>query len=192
MKGTDMTRFIPLLLAATLATSAYAADTYKIDPAHSMPMFELNHLGFSLQRGRFDKIEGTVTLDRAARKGSVDVTIDTASVDTGWPARDKHVRSEGFFDVEKYPTMTYKSDRFVFRKGMPVAAEGTLTLRGVSKPVRLRITRFHCGINPMVKKPECGAEVSANIKRSDFGMTEFLPAVGNEIHIMIPVEARKE
>jgi polyisoprenoid-binding protein YceI len=190
-----MHRFAPLLLAgalaAALATGAQA-DTYKIDPSHTLPMFEVNHLGFSLQRGRFDKASGKITLDMAAQKGSVDVSIDTDSVDTGWPKRDKHLKSPDFFDVEHYPTMTYTSGKLEFRQGVPVAAEGTLTLRGVSKPVRLEITRFRCGLNPMVKKQECGAEVSAEIKRSDFGMTAYLPAVGDEIHIMIPVEALED
>jgi polyisoprenoid-binding protein YceI len=178
--------------AFAISAAALAADTYSIDSRHTYPVFEVNHLGFSTQRGRFNKTTGSITLDTAGRKGSVEVVIDTASIDMGLEDWDKHMKNEDFFNVEKYPTMTFKSDRFIFNKGKPVEVHGTLTLLGVERPVKLTVNHFHCGVHPINKKEVCGADLTTRIKRSDFGMTKFLPAVGDEIRILIPVEAFKE
>ena len=178
--------------AIALSAAALAADNYSIDSRHTFPVFEVNHLGFSTQRGRFNKTTGKVTLDVAAQKGSVEVVIDTASIDMGLEDWDKHMKNEDFFNVEKYPTMTFKSDRFIFKKGKPAEVHGTLTLLGVERPVQLKVEHFHCGVHPINKKEVCGADLTTRIKRSDFGMTKFLPAVGDDIVIRIPVEAFKE
>jgi polyisoprenoid-binding protein YceI len=178
--------------AIALSAAALAADNYTIDSRHTFPVFEVNHLGFSTQRGRFNKTTGKVTLDVAAQKGSVEVVIDTASIDMGLEDWDKHMKNEDFFNVEKYPTMTFKSDRFIFKKGKPAEVHGTLTLLGVERPVQLKVEHFHCGVHPINKKEVCGADLTTRIKRSDFGMTKFLPAVGDDIVIRIPVEAFKE
>jgi polyisoprenoid-binding protein YceI len=178
--------------AIALSAAALAADNYTIDSRHTFPVFEVNHLGFSTQRGRFNKTTGKVTLDVAAQKGSVEVVIDTASIDMGLEDWDKHMKNEDFFNVEKYPAMTFKSDRFIFKKGKPAEVHGTLTLLGVERPVQLKVEHFHCGVHPINKKEVCGADLTTRIKRSDFGMTKFLPAVGDDIVIRIPVEAFKE
>jgi polyisoprenoid-binding protein YceI len=178
--------------AIALSAAALAADNYTIDSRHTFPVFEVNHLGFSTQRGRFNKTTGKVTLDVAAQKGSVEVVIDTASIDMGLEDWDKHMKNEDFFNVEKYPTMTFKSDRFIFKKGKLAEVHGTLTLLGVERPVQLKVEHFHCGVHPINKKEVCGADLTTRIKRSDFGMTKFLPAVGDDIVIRIPVEAFKE
>lgn len=183
---------LPLLLAATLATPALAADSYTIDSRHTYPVFEVNHLGFSTQRGRFNNTTGRITLDPAARTGSVEVTIATDSLDMGLEEWDKHMKNPDFFDVEKHPTMTFKADRFTFKKGKPVAAEGELTLLGVGKPVKLAIANFRCGMHPMLKKEVCGADLSTTLKRSQWGMSKFVPLVGDEVRIVIPVEAIKD
>ncbi len=183
---------LAIVTAATLGTTVQAADTYTIDSRHTFPVFEVNHLGFSTQRGRFNKTTGTVTLDPAASKGSVEVVIDTASIDMGLEDWDKHMKNEDFFNVEKYPTMTFKSDKFVFKQGKPVKVHGTLTLLGVERPVVLTVNHFHCGVHPINKKQVCGADLTTRIKRSEFGMTKFLPAIGDEIRIVIPVEAFKD
>ncbi len=180
------------LIGLALTTPAFAADSYSIDPRHTFPVFEVNHLGFSTQRGRFNQVSGKITLDTAKQKGSVDVSIATDSIDMGLDDWDKHMKSEDFFHVAKYPTMTFKSDKFVFNNGKPVAAEGSLTLLGVTRPVRLTIAGFTCGIHPIMRKELCAADVSTSIKRSEFGMTKYLPAVGDEIRILIPVEAFKD
>jgi polyisoprenoid-binding protein YceI len=180
-----------LALAAALATPAFAADSYTFDPNHTFPVFEVNHLGFSTQRGRFNKTAGQVTLDLAAKTGSVILTIDTRSLDMGFAAWNTHVSEDGFFNVEKYPTMTFKSDKLVFEGNKVVAAEGQFTLLGVTKPLTVTVNGFQCATNPMNKKPLCAGDVTATIKRSDFGMTKFLPAVGDDIKIYVPVEAYK-
>jgi len=178
--------------AFALSAAALAADSYSIDSRHTYPVFEVNHLGFSTQRGRFNKTTGKITLDSAAKKGSVEVVIDTASIDMGLEEWDKHMKNEDFFHVEKHPTMTFKSDKFMFKEGKPSEVHGTLTLLGVEKPVKLNVIHFHCGVHPINKKEVCGADLTTRIKRSEFGMTKFLPAVGDDIFIRIPVEAFKD
>lgn len=184
--------FASFVLATTVAAPALAADTYSIDPFHTFPVFEVNHLGFSTQRGRFNKTSGTVVLDTAAKKGSIDLTIEVASLDMGFAVWNEHMAAEGFFNTAKYPTITFKSNKLAFDGDKIVGAEGDFTLLGVTKPVKLSVSNFKCGENPFNKKPMCGADISTTIKRSEFGMTKGLPAVGDEIKIMSAVEAFKQ
>ncbi len=179
-----------LLVAGT--SQAVAADTYTIDATHTWPMFEVNHLGFSTQRGRFNKTSGKITLDRDAKKGAIEAVVDVNSLDMGFEKWDAHMKSEDFFNAEKFPTMLFKSDLLKFDGIRLTGAEGTLTLLGVTKPVKLSVTQFKCGEHPMNKKPMCGAEVVTTIKRSEFGMTKYVPAVGDEVKISFPVEAYKD
>lgn len=182
---------LPLLLVAGLS-SVSAAETYTIDATHTYPMFEVNHLGFSSQRGRFNKASGKITLDREAKTGRIEAVIDVGSLDMGLEKWDAHLKSEDFFNAEKFPTMEFKAERLKFDGAKLIGADGTLTLLGVTKPVRLDITQFKCGEHPMNKKPMCGAEVSTKIRRSEFGMTKYVPAVGDEVKIFFPVEAYKD
>jgi polyisoprenoid-binding protein YceI len=187
-----MKKLLVATAVAGLAVPALGAESYTFDAAHTRPAFYVSHLGFSTQHGRFGKAGGRVVLDRAAKKGSVDMTIDTASIDMGTDKWNQHMKSEEFFNVDKFPTMSFKSDRLVFEGDKVVAAEGSFTLLGVTRPLTVHVANFHCGQNPMLKKDECGGDVSAVIKRSDFGMTKFLPAVGDEVKIIVPVEALKD
>lgn len=186
-----MKPFLPLLLGALLAAPALA-DSYTLDSRHTFPVFEVDHLGFSTQRGRFNMTSGKLSLDLAARTGAVEVMIATDSIDMGLEDWDKHMKNADFFDVQKHPAMTFKADKFTFRKGKPVAAEGELTLLGVTQPVRLAIANFRCGMHPMAKKEVCGADLSTTLKRSRWGMSKFVPMVGDDIRIHIPVEAFKD
>lgn len=179
-------------LSALLAAPALAADSYTIDGKHTFPVFEVSHLGFSTQRGRFDKTTGKITLDLAAKSGSVDLSIDTTSLDMGLDVWKEHLSEEGFFNTAKFKTMAFTSDKLIFDGDTVVAAEGNFTLLGVMKPLRLSVANFRCGTNPMSKKAMCGADVTALIKRSDFGMTKYLPAIGDEVRISSPVEAYKD
>lgn len=181
-----------LAISAVLAAPAFAADSYTIDPNHTFPVFEVGHFGFSTQRGRFNRSSGKITLDLAAKKGGVDLTIDTTSLDMGFDTWDKHLSADGFFNTEKFPTMHFKSDKLVFEGGKVVAAEGSFTLLGVTKPLKLTVNNFRCAPNPFTKKEMCGADVTASFKRSDFGMVKYLPAVGDEVKISSPVEALKD
>lgn len=183
--------FATLALASSFAVTAVAADNYTIDPNHTFPVFEVNHLGYSTQHGRFNKTSGKITLDMAAKKGSVDLTIETTSLDMGFPMWDEHLSAEGFFNTAKFPTMTFKSNKLVFKDGKVVAAEGDFTMLGVTKPLTVTVNNFVCGENPMNKKAMCGANIGGTIKRSEFGMTKYVPAISDDIKIHVPVEAYK-
>jgi len=186
-------RFIPLVLAAALPFSAIAADTFVLDPSHTFPTFEVSHLGFSTHRGRFNSTSGKAVLDVPAKSGSIEVVIDVASIDTGGEKLETHLKAEDFFYAEKYPTMTFKSDKLKFDGDNLVGADGALTLRGVTQPASLAVQNFKCGAHPFNKKAMCGANVTTTIKRSDFGMKYGLPAaVGDEVKIAIQIEAYKQ
>ncbi len=180
------------ILAATVAAPALAAESYTVDPRHTFPSFEVNHLGFSTQRGRFNKTSGRIVLDRQAKSGSVDIVIEAASVDSGLDKLEEHMRGEDFFNVEKFPTLAFKSRAVKFSGDKPSAVEGDFTLLGVTRPVTLTITAFNCGVHPINKKDVCGADAMAVIKRSEFGMTKYVPGVSDEVKLFIQVEAFKD
>ena len=187
-----MKKLITLAIAATLSTAAFAApETYTIEGTHTFPRFEYSHFGYSLQQSRFDKTTGSITLDKAARTGSVDVTIDTTSVNTGYPLVNQHIQGEGFFGTAKYPTITYKSTKVNFDGDKPATIEGNLTVKGITKPVTLTVTSFHCMPHPMLKKDACGANATATIKRSEFNAGKYAPYVGDDVKQTIAVEAYK-
>ncbi|MBL8474318.1 MAG: polyisoprenoid-binding protein [Rhodocyclaceae bacterium] len=178
-------------LLALAAVQAHAADSFVIDAAHTYPVFAVNHHGFTTQHGRFDKTSGQLVLDFGAHTGSGTIHIDTASINMGLEAWNKAMR-EKFFDVTQYPTATYAFDKLEFEADKPVAADGRLTLLGVTRPLRLSVQRFHCGSSPTTKKFTCGADLAGSLRRSDFGMLRSLPGVGDEIQLVIAVEAYKE
>ncbi|HXU92602.1 MAG TPA: YceI family protein [Gallionella sp.] len=187
-----MKQAVAIVLAAMLAAPAYAADSYTIDPNHTWPVFEVNHLGYSTQRGRFNKSSGKIALDIPAKKGSVELTIETASLDMGFQKWDEHMKGEEFFNVKYFPTIRFTSNKLVFDGDKVVGAEGQFTLLGVTRPLTLTVSNFRCAPHPMLKKQACGADVSATLKRSEFGMTKFIPAVSDEVKIYSPVEAIKD
>jgi polyisoprenoid-binding protein YceI len=184
------------LAAAVLAlgaASAFAADVYNVDPSHTYPSFEADHMGgMSILRGKFDKSSGTIELDRAAKTGKMDITIDTSSIDFGHAKLNEHVKSPDMFDVQKYPTAVYKGKAIKFDGDKPVKVEGELTLHGVTKPVTLTINKFKCMMHPMLKREFCGADASAEFKRSDFGI-DYGAAYGfsQDVKLAIQVEAIK-
>jgi polyisoprenoid-binding protein YceI len=184
--------FVALLAAAFALPAAAEQETYTVDPAHTYPSFEVNHLGFSTSRGMFTRTTGKIVLDRANKTGSIDITIDTRSLFTGDERRDKHLRADDFFHVEMFPEMTYRSNTIRFRGDNPVAVEGELTLLGVTRPVSLGIDSFNCGTHPINRKPVCGADATATIKRSEFGMDAYVPAVGDQVTLRIGIEAFRE
>ena len=180
-------------LAAVIAIPAAAQETYVFDNAHSQPGFQVTHMGVTAQFGGFGKSTGTVTLDRAAKKGTVDVSIDAASVRTFDPRLDNAIKGEKFFNVEKFPTLTFKSTEMTFDGDKVVGVKGDLTMIGVTKPVSLAVADFKCFEKPFNKKPMCAANASALIKRSDWGMTAGAPyAPADEVKLLIPIEAYKQ
>jgi polyisoprenoid-binding protein YceI len=184
--------FAAILVSIALPLSAFAADSYTVDPLHTFPRFRINHLGFSTMQGRFDKTTGKVALDRAAKTGSVELAIETASVSTGFVKRDDHLKSPDFFNAAEFPTITYKSTAIHFKGDTPSSVEGNLTISGVTKPVTFTIDAFNCGANPMNKKEECGADASADIKRSDFGVKYGVPNIGDDVKLVLEIEAIKD
>jgi polyisoprenoid-binding protein YceI len=158
-----------LTLAATSATAA--STTYNLDPDHTHPSFEVDHFGgLSTWRGTFKKSSGTVTLDTEARTGTVDVVIDTATVDFAHDKLNEHVSSAEMLDVARYPTAEYKGKFVEFANGAPTTLIGVLTLHGITKPVTLTINSFKCIEHPMLKKQVCGADASGSFNRADFGV----------------------
>jgi polyisoprenoid-binding protein YceI len=163
---------LAILSAALITASAVAAPvTYTLDPSHTYPSFEADHMGgLSVWRGKFTTSGGTVVYDKAAKSGSIEVTVQTSSVDFGNTKLNEHASGPDIFDAAKYPTATYSGKFTKFNGDAPTEAQGTLTLHGVTKPVTLSINSFMCKPNPMSKKEVCGADASATIDRSDFGI----------------------
>jgi polyisoprenoid-binding protein YceI len=172
-------------LIAALALTAFAAHAepvrYTLEAGHTYPSFEASHMGISFWRGKFNTSKGEFTLDRAAKTGSLSVTIDTSSVDFGHNKMNEHAVGEDLFNVAKFPTATYESSKVIFKRGQPVAIEGTLTLLGVSKPVKLKVNSFTCIQHPMFKKEVCGADASGQFNRADFGMDYGLAYGGSPV-----------
>ena len=177
-------------LFAALAGSAIAAPvTYNVDESHTFPRFSYSHFGLSTQLSSFSKTSGKVVFDAQAKTGSVDITIDMKSVNTGFADFNGHIQGEDFLDTAKFPTATFKSTKVVFEGDKPKSIDGVLTIKGVSKPVTLNVTSFLAMPHPMVKKPAIGANAFTTIKRSEFGAGKFAPYVGDEVRIDIALEA---
>jgi polyisoprenoid-binding protein YceI len=171
-------------------TGTAFAQTYNIDPDHTYPSFEADHMGISIWRGKFTKTRGTVTLDRAAKTGWMEIVIDANSVDFGHAQMNKHARDKEFFNVKEFPTVTYMGKSIKFDGDTPVAVEGELTMLGVTRPVALTITKFKCIMHPFYKREVCGADVTAEFKRTDFGMNAGVPQyAAPEVKLAIQVEA---
>ena len=153
------------------ATATAAPMTYEIDSNHTFPSFAADHMGgLSLWRGKINGTSGTIVLDVEAGTGSVDITMDMASIDFGHDGLSDHARSSDMFDVEVYPTATYSGELVDFEDGAPTAVDGTLTMHGVSQPVRLAVDSFVCRQHPQQGREVCGANASATINRADFGV----------------------
>ena len=177
------------ILSLALASAAFAAPTtYTQEPNHTFVRFSYNHMGFSTQESRFNTVKATVIYDPAAKTASVDVTIDTKSVDTGSDLFNGHIQGPDYLDTAQFPTATFKSTSVKFDGDKPVSIEGNLTVKGVTKPVKLTVTSFKHGQN-MMKKDAIGADATATIKRSDFNMAKAVPMVGDDVTLEIVIEA---
>lgn len=190
-----MKMFATFAVAATLtAGAALAAPVqYNIDPNHTYPSFTADHMGgLSNWRGKIKSSSGSVTLDTAAQAGTVEVKMSMDTIDFGHDKMNVHAKSAEIFDVEKFPTATYAGKLTGFKNGAPTEVDGTLTLHGVSKPVKLKINSFLCKPNPMSKKETCGADAVGKINRDDFGVS-YGKAYGfkQDVELQIQVEAIK-
>ncbi|MFZ6646741.1 YceI family protein [Undibacterium sp. TJN25] len=158
-------------LSVTSINALAASASYQLDPSHTYPSFAVDHFGgISIWRGKFKKSSGTLVLDRAAQTGSVEVTIDMKSVDTGNGTLDGELVGKEFFDTDKFPVATYKGTQIKFKGDVPVEVAGELTMHGITKPVTLTIESFKCFQNPMLKKEVCGTESTGTFNRGDFGI----------------------
>ncbi|HEU4620584.1 MAG TPA: YceI family protein [Burkholderiaceae bacterium] len=185
---------VAALLASAFTASAALADTYTIDPNHTYPSFEADHFGgLSVWRGKFNKSSGKVMYDKAGKTGTVDITIDTASIDFGHDKMNDHAKGAEMFDVAKFPIATYKGKLANFNGEMPQAVEGELTLHGVTKPVKLTINQFKCMQHPMLKREVCGADATGTFMRDEFGI-DYGKKYGfkQDVALRIQVEAVKD
>lgn len=182
------TALISITLLLVAGGACAAPETYTIDPTHTYPSFEADHMGgMSVWRGKFKSSSGTVTLDTAAQTGEVNITIDPASIDFGMDALDTEAKGPDLFDVAKYPTATYKGQLAEFKNGAPTAVIGQLTLHGVTKPLKLTIRSFKCAPNPMTKKQTCGADAIATFNRADYGM-DYGRAFGFKMYVNLSIQ----
>jgi polyisoprenoid-binding protein YceI len=179
-----------IILGGAALTAAAAPESFTIDNGHTFPSLEVMHFGTSIYRGKFNKTSGKVTLDRAGKSGSVEISIDAASIDMGNARLDEHIKSKDFLDVAQFPTATFKSSSFKFNGDKLSEIPGELTLHGVTKPVTLTMNLFNCYTNPMMKKEVCGGDASVTIKRSEYGVKYGTPGpVGDDVKLQIQVEA---
>jgi len=187
-----MNKFV--FAAALLAAGAAQAQTatYNIDPTHTFVAFEVSHFGTSTNRGRFDKKEGSVTLDRAAKTGKVEITIDMASINSGVPPFDNHLKSPDFFNVAANPTAKFVGDKFTFAGDKVTEIAGTLTLNGKTNPVTLKANNFNCYTSPMLKREVCGGDFEATLQRSQFGIDKYLQVAPDNVRLVVQVEAVKQ
>ena len=181
------------LLSATVFPAFAENAHYTIDPMHTYPSFEADHMGISIWRGKLDKSSGGVNLDKAAGTGDVDVTIDLSSIDFGLDALNTWAKGKDFFDVANHPTATYKGKLVDFVDGAPTRVVGTLTLHGVSRPVDLKIGLFKCIPHPIFKRELCGADASGTFDRSQFGLSAGKDyGFKMDVPLRIQVEALKD
>ena len=189
------TSFIALAVAATLSAGLAQAEsvTYSVDPTHTFATFEIGHFGASTNRGRFDKKTGSITLDKAAKTGKVDVTFETASINTGTAAFDKHLQSPDLFDAAKHPTFSFVGDKFTFDGDKVTAVAGNLTLLGKTAPVTLKASQFNCYQSPMLKREVCGGDFEATIDRTVWGMNYGIDwGFPKNVRVIVQVEAVKQ
>ena len=185
--------------AALPLVSVAAPETYTFDPYHTFVNFSVDHLGFSTLYGRFNKSAGKMIVDHAAKTGSLEITVESTSVDTADldkgsrpRSRDEHLRQADFFNSAEFPRLTFKSPGVKFSGDNPTELDGQATLLGVTKPLTLKVERWKCGANPMSKKAMCGGNAGGSVKRSDFGMKFGIPALGDEVKLMVEFEAYKD
>jgi polyisoprenoid-binding protein YceI len=174
-------------------TAAAASETYEIDPLHTYPSFEFSHMGLSTWRGKFDKTSGTVVFDRQAKTGTVDVVVETASIDFGLDEMDAKAKSDDFFDVAKFPTMTY-SGTLQFVGDEPKYVDGKVTIHGVTKPLKLTINSWKCMVHPFYKKDVCGADAQGELNWGDYGMklSQYAEGEMGRLVMHIQVEGLKK
>ena len=186
-----MKNWAVLFLCAS-TSSVFAAETFSLDPGHTFPSFEIRHQGISLMRGKFNRSQGRVMLDAEKQIGAIEVRVDATSGDTGHDGLNQKLLGSNFFSTTQFPEILFQSSQVEFKDGKPVSATGNQTLHGVGKPVKLENRDYACTLQFLTRRPMCGADVHAVIKRSDFGMNYGIPMIGDEVKLAIEVEGFKD
>lgn len=181
-----------LALAGAVLPAAAQSVGYRIDPNHTFVHLESKHLGISTNRGRFDRKEGSVTLDRTARTGRAEITIETDSINTGVPHFTNAIKGKDVLNVAEFPTARFVGDKFVFDGDKVSAVEGQLTLVGKTHPVRMTATSFNCSEHPMLKREVCGGDFEATISRSQWGINIAQGSVADPVRLLIQIEAVRQ
>ena len=171
---------------------ALAVERFVLDPGHTFPSFAIRHQGISLMRGKFTRGQGQVVLDPSGPDSRIEVSIDAGSGDTGHQGLNQKLTGSMFFNTAQFPEIHFLATDVTYRDGKPVAANGNLTLLGVTRPVTLDIRDYACTRQFLTLRPVCGADVHTSLKRSDFGMNYGIPLIGDEVDLAIEVEAFRE
>jgi polyisoprenoid-binding protein YceI len=189
MKNTAKTLLISSALAITTFASAALPSQWQLDPSHTRVGFSVDHMGFSTTMGHFSDVKGTVNYDvKAPSKTNMNFTIATDSIDTNWDARDEHLKKEEFFNVAKYPTMTFKSTQVTFVNPQQAKVIGNFTMLGQTKPMTLDVTLNKIANSPLTKEPVIGFRATGNIDRAAYGMTAYADGITTNVPIQIDGE----
>ena len=178
--------------AAAQTPATTSASTYMIEPTHTFVTWEARHFGTSTARGRFDKKSGSISLDKVAKTGQAEITIEMNSLSTGVAPFDQHLLSDDFFAAEKNPQAKFVSTAFKFDGDKVTEVAGNLTLRGKTNPAVLKATNFNCYDHPRLKREVCGGDFETTITRSQYGISYGLPGIPDNIRLLIQVEAVKQ
>ncbi|KVW95579.1 YceI family protein [Thiobacillus denitrificans] len=166
-----MLRFrLLIVFLASLLSRPVGSATFQLDSSHTVAQFEIDQLWIFTQRGRFDRIHGSLEYDVEQHTGRLNVVIDADSLNTGNDERDAVLKGAAWFDVGRHPAIIFRSQRFIFEQDRLAAIEGKLTMLGMAQPMRLEIARIKCGLNPLSGKWRCGADARGTLQRSRFGM----------------------
>jgi polyisoprenoid-binding protein YceI len=194
---------VALAAAATLAAAQQAPElpalpaggpvkgaSYVVDPTHTFVMYEMGHYGTTTNRGRFSTKDGTVKIDASGKSGKIDITMDIGSINTGVDLLNRHVMSRDFFNVAEFPTGRFVADKIDFNGDKVVEVDGTLTLMGQTRPVKLKANRFGCYLSPLIKRQVCGGDFETVVERSDWGITWGINfGFENKVRLLVQVEA---
>jgi polyisoprenoid-binding protein YceI len=184
--------FVILILLYLYVANAMASEIFKADEEHTFISLSYNHMGFSTQTIRFDKVFGTIILDPQTKSGKLDITIAIPSISTGSAIFNDRIQEDDLFASHKFPTASFISDRIVFNQDVITSVLGELTIKGISKTVELKVNQFSCGRNFLTFKYTCGANAIAQINRSDFNLGKYTPLVSDAVTIQIVIEAIQE
>ncbi|CAN7665971.1 YceI family protein [Variovorax sp. LjRoot290] len=192
-----------LAAAATLAAAQQAPEmaalpaggpvkgaSYVVDPTHTFVMYEMGHYGTTTNRGRFSTKDGTVKIDTTGKNGKIDITMDIGSINTGVDLLNRHVLSKDFFNVAEFPTGRFVADKIDFNGDKVAEVDGTLTLMGQTRPIKLKASRFGCYLSPLIKRQVCGGDFETIVERSEWGITWGINfGFENKVRLLVQVEA---